>query len=193
MTGTRHRVSLQSGQYACVSAWTPPIAEVKFIRVEHDALIIGLRLPSGLDVLAPSSLILNNDNDQLPLDRVVGTDGGITVFRSATGVPPESVVFNPGRNTGAPEHTPSLNIVGQEFEFRQWWTQEAYDAVADTARQWSRRAAPTPEKHDHCLLDWTTIADDDGTFGWYSDGSWICVDCYQRYFVEDRLGIRGSA
>jgi hypothetical protein len=179
-----------------VPPWIPPIAEVIFIRREDDALIIGLRLPSGMDgPLAPSSLILNEeDHYHLLLERVVGMDGGITVFRTPTGVPPEGVVFKWGSDTATPEPTPSLNIVGQEFEFRQWWTKEAYDAVADNARRWSRRAAPTWEDHDHCLLDWTTIVDyDDGAFGWYSDGEWICVDCYQRYFVEDRLGIRGGA
>lgn len=164
----------QNGQSERVGIWTKPMADVAFIRAAGDTTIIGLRLPNGLTPpLVPSSLVFDNE-EQVHLDRVSEDDGGITSFST--------------------EQVPPTDLVGRRVEFRQWWSVESFDAVADKSRSWSYMAAPPPEKHQHCILDWVTISTaSEVRSGWYSDDSWICPDCHQRYIVDDHLGICGGA
>jgi hypothetical protein len=108
----------------------------------------------------------------LHLDAVEGTYEGVTVFR-----------------TEEPAgHLAPGDVVG----LQQWWAPWAYDAVVDIDRSWAHRPPPAPGHHEHCLLDWATIQATDGASGgWESRGEWICEACYERYLIDDHLGLRG--
>lgn len=173
--GERGRLTrwLPSGTWPeVVSRLGPPLVRIVDVRHDADRTLVVVRLPEGLTApLAPASL-LAGQLSVARLDAVLAEDGGTTTFRTSDAL---------GRDS-----------VGRDLGFQQWWVPEAYEAVVDTARRWERLEAPTPEHHEHCLLDWTTIeSGEDGGSGWESDGQWICDDCFSRFFLGDELGLRG--
>jgi hypothetical protein len=89
------------------------------------------------------------------------------------------------------EEVPRNTLEGETLGFQQWWTPEAFDAVADTSRTWSHEPGPRGD-HEHCLIDAATIGDGGQSVGWRSGWDWVCCACYQRYFLDDHLGIRGA-
>jgi hypothetical protein len=153
--------------------WTPPSVTVVAVdRLDGDSMI-SLRVPPGLDSPLAPALLVDDGKQVVVLDAVVIEDGDTTVFRS--------------------RDVPVEDLVGRVVGLQQWWSPEAFDAATDVGRRWTHDAAPPPEHHEHCLLDWQTIEEGvgDGT-GWQSRGEWVCTACYQRYFLDDELRIRGS-
>lgn len=148
-----------------------PRAKVRSVRSVGSDYLIELELPAGLaPPLCPASLIVDEPKWQqiVHLDAIVGPTGAVTVFRT--------------------EEKPPEDIENRIFGFQQWWSPEAAEAVEDRQRLWE--LAPAPQGHDHCLLDWATIGSGGEAMAWRSGNNWVCKACYQRYFVEDHLGIR---
>jgi hypothetical protein len=154
-----------------VAQWNPPSAGVESAHRVDNTTYVGLRLPdSHTAPLAPASLV-RDGIELLHLDAVVEVRGNVTVFRTEQLLDPQ--------------------LVGQSVGYQQWWTPEAFDAVADPDRQWTRQDAPEPKRHEHCLLDATTIeAASPVSWGWRSGEDWMCPACYQRFVIEDHLGVR---
>jgi len=147
------------------------------VRGAGDAILVAIRL-SGSSVgppLYPSALIDDGDGgwrEVLRLDALVAVeDDEVHIFRT--------------------EQAPTEELQGRTFRFQQWWTPHAFYVAADTDRSWENVRSPDPQNHVHCVLDQTTIeaGEGDGT-AWRSGNDWVCSSCYQRYIVEDRLGIR---
>jgi hypothetical protein len=138
--------------------------------------LITLRLPEGLaPPLFPASLVDDSGDwrQVVHLDAVVQESGDTVVFET--------------------EETPQETIEGRTLGFQQWWRPEALELVTDVGRRWERTAAPSPEHHEHCMLDSATIETGvgDGT-GWRSDRYWVCVACFEHFFEHDHLGVRSG-
>ena len=154
--------------------WERPLVEVVSVERHAADTLISLRLPDGISPpLFPASLLAEGDEwrQLVHLDGVVRIDADIHVFRT--------------------EEIPAEDLAGRTLGYQQWWSPDALALVADNTLRWERVVAPSPEEHEHCRLDMTTIETGfgDGT-AWRSNTEWVCAECYQRYFVEDHLGIR---
>jgi len=91
------------------------------------------------------------------------------------------------------DHTETVPPTGIEVEYTSWWDPHQLALVTDVTRQWASRltsdANDSIDSCDFCGLCWARILDQDGAYE--SRGDWICTDCFERYIVDDFLGIRG--
>lgn len=70
--------------------------------------------------------------------------------------------------------------VGSGYEFRQWWSHDEIDLVADLGRAWSLEDSPDPTDHIHCPLTWESIpSPEHGLKAWRSGTDWISVEAHQ--------------
>jgi len=154
-------------------------SEVVSVKATDDGLQVRLRFQAEprFVPLIPAGLVDDSDGwrEVVELYSLVNIDSdGTYVFRT--------------------DEQLSEEITGRTLRFVGWWTLDAFFLVADTSRAWEQIAAPSPENHEHCMLDMVSIHSEagDGT-AWRSEPYWVCAPCYERYIAKDQLRVRRSA
>lgn len=148
-------------------------------RLPEGATIVRIRFTGGtLSAdwgIAPSSLV-SLSQPSLP---------SVLVLHRCTRVLPTEFEFE-SYGTGA------VGVqVGTEYEFRQWWTYDEIDLVADLSREWSLEDYPSSSDPIHCPLTWESVPSiEHGLKAWRSGTDWITVEAHQEYIVNDLLRMR---
>jgi len=95
-------------------------------------------------------------------------------------------------------------VPDQHVGYQRWWTSDQLELASDVSRVWA--AAEFDPKmngvNDHCRLGWESLYpgyDAPGTTelrhkpAFRSDDHWLCPTCYQKFILDDYLGIRGRS
>jgi hypothetical protein len=88
-------------------------------------------------------------------------------------------------------------VTGSSYIIQSWWTDEAFDIVKDTTRQWRRARYPGTERDCvRCLLTYKHFGAqgerDVRTEGYVSGDVWITIEAYERFIAQDVLRIRST-
>lgn len=85
----------------------------------------------------------------------------------------------------ATNNSPRVPEIGEEGILRGWWAAAAARAVADPS---AAERVPGGSVSDYCEFCYKQLPD--GPWDWRVPSALICDACYQRYVVDDQLGLR---
>ena len=155
--------------------WGKTIAEIMDIKKRDDGVVeTNLKLKGRLlPPLAPSALFktVKYEEKFLELHKLLGSEGRVYRFESY-------------------DIEGKLPAVGETGILGQEWTPNQFSGIADKSKVWKPATFVKSESwdHEHCLLCWVTIYDEDSGA---TDGyDWLCEKCHKKYIVDDFLHLR---